>query len=98
MLGGKEWQIRNNNLIGLNTKITFMGPYWHHPVDEPASHLALDIVYDEDQPFTERYSNLESITDCSVYYRMNRYKTSSVFFIQVKNLLGKQYLGKKYNL
>ena len=98
ILGGKEWQIKDKNLFGLNMKFTFMGPYWYHPVNETETHLARDIVYDENQGFTDRYSNLESITDLTLSYRINGQKTSSLIKLQVRNIFGRQYQGKKYNL
>lgn len=98
LLGGKEWQIRDKNLLGFNMKFTFMGPYWYHPVNETETHLAQDIVYNENQGFTDRYSNLESITDLTLSYRINGQKTSSLIKLQVRNIFGKQYQGKKYNL
>ncbi len=98
LLGGKEWQIRDKNLLGLNFKFTFMGPHWFHPVDEEATHLAGDIVYDRMAPFNDRHSNPETNTDMTLTYRINGANSSSVLALQVKNLLGRQYQGKQYNL
>jgi len=98
VLGGKEWTIRQKNLLGFNLRVTAMGPHWYHPVDEEASHVAGDIVYDENEGFLDRYSDLETYTDLTVTYRINGERTSSIFALQVKNLIGKQYQGKTYNL
>ncbi|SMO91928.1 CarboxypepD_reg-like domain-containing protein [Saccharicrinis carchari] len=98
VLGGKEWEIRKKNLLGMNMKFTFMGPYWYLPVDEMKTQLAEDIIYDETEGFTDRFSNLESITDLTLNYRINRQNVSSVFKLQVRNLIGQQYQGKRYNL
>lgn len=98
VLGGKEWQIRDKNLLGMNMKFTFMGPYWYHPVDEMKTQLAEDIIYDETEGFTDRFSNLESITDLTLSYRINGQNVSSVFKLQMRNLIGRQYQGKRYNL
>ncbi len=98
LLGGKEWQIRDKNLLGVNMKFTFMGPYWYHPVDEVKTQEVKDIVYDENKGFTDRHSNMESITDLTLSYRINGQKVSSVIKLQVRNILGRQYQGKKYNL
>lgn len=84
--------------LGFNVKFTMMGPYWHHPVDLAATELAGEIIYAEDQPLSYRHSKLESITDISIKYRINSGRVSSVLTIQVRNLLGKQYLGKRFNL
>lgn len=98
ILGGKEWEIRKKNMLSLNFKFTFMGPYWHHPVDEAASNLAGTIVYADNKPFNYRNSNLEGMTDLTVNYRINGTKVSSIISLQIKNVQGRQYMGKKYNL
>lgn len=98
LLAGKEWLVKEKNLLGINLKFTFMGPYWHHPVDVNASDLAGEIIYAEEEPLSYRYSKLESITDLGITYRINSGRISSIFTLQVRNLLGKQYLGKRYNL
>ena len=98
LLGGKEWKINGKNMLSLNLKFTFMGPYWYHPVDLQSTDLEQTVVYAEHQPFSFRNSNLESMTDLTINYRINGLKTSSIFSLQVKNILGKQYMGKKYNL
>jgi len=98
VLGGKEWEINDKNLLGINLKFTFMGPYWYNPVDEQATRLAGTIIYDENSPFVDRYARLENISDLAVNYIINGSKGSSIITLQVKNILGKQYMGKKYNL
>ncbi|MFO8001290.1 MAG: hypothetical protein R6U46_08595, partial [Marinilabilia sp.] len=52
----------------------------------------------ETKPFTDRHSWMEPITDFTLTYRINQVRTSSVFALQVKNILGRQYQGKQYNL
>ncbi|WP_462319281.1 TonB-dependent receptor plug domain-containing protein, partial [Marinilabilia sp.] len=98
ILGGKEWQIRGKNLLGLNFKLSMIGPYWYHPVDEEATRMAGEVVYDEDQPFIYRYSDLETVTDLTLTYRFNNKRSSSVIALQVKNIAGRQYQGKRFNL
>ncbi|MEE4197826.1 MAG: TonB-dependent receptor [Bacteroidales bacterium] len=98
ILGGKEWTIKDKNLLGVNLKFSFLGPHWYYPVDPDASHLAGDIIYDDTQPFNDRYSNLETITDITLTYRINNQNYASVWAFQIKNILGKQYQGKNYNL
>jgi len=98
LLGGKEWVIKDKNMLSLNLKFTFMGPYWHHPVDEQATDLQEMVVYAENKPFTYRNTDLEAMTDLTVNYRINGTNASSIFSLQVKNIVGKQYMGKMYNL
>jgi len=98
LVGGKEWSIRKKDMLGVNAKITFFGPYWHQPVDVDATQLRGDIVYNEQRPFSYRNSNLETISDLTLTYRINHLRSSSIIAFQVKNVFGRQYLGKKYNL
>jgi hypothetical protein len=98
ILGGKEWTIRNKNLLGLNLKLSFVGPHWYYPVDESASILAGDIIYDENAGFNDRYSNLELLSDLTITYRVNKSRYSSIWGIQIKNIFGEQYQGKRFNL
>ncbi len=98
LLGGKEWVINDKNMLSMNLKFTFMGPYWHHPVNKSATHLQEMIVYAENKPFSYRNSDIESMTDLTVNYHINGTNTSSIFSVQVKNIVGKQYMGKMYNL
>lgn len=98
LLGGKEWLINEKNILGLNLKCTFMGPYWYHPVDEELTHQQGSIAYDENAPLNDRYSSLETISDFTISYRINRQNTSSVFTVQVRNIFGRQYQGKRYNV
>lgn len=97
-LAGKEWTVRNANLLGINGKVTLFGPYWHQPVDVEATRQKGEIVYNENESFNERHSNLETVSDLTLTYRINHIKSSSVFAFQVKNVVGRQYMGKKYNL
>jgi hypothetical protein len=90
--------VNEKDLFSINAKFTLMGPYWHYPVDESATEQAGEIIYAEDQPLSYRYSNIESITDLSISYRLHARQTSSIFTLQFRNLLGQQYLGKRYNL
>lgn len=98
LLGGKEWVINEKNLLSFNMKFSFMGPYWHHQVNKSATELQGEIVYADNKPFTYRNSDLEAMTDLTVNYRINGTNTSSILSLQVKNIAGKQYTGKMYNL
>lgn len=98
VLAGKEWLIRDKDMLSFNAKLTFMGPYWHHPVDETTTEIAGEIVYADEKPFVHRHSDFESITDVTLSYRINHQRVSSHFTLQVRNVLGRQYIGKRYNI
>lgn len=98
ILGGREWETGDRNLLGVNLRCTLMGPFWYHPVDAADSRLAQDVVYDQEMPFTDRHSNLEAVNDITVHFRINGKGRSSVISLQVNNFIGRQYQGKRYNL
>lgn len=41
---------------------------------------------------------MEYMSDITFSYRINNVKTASIFALQLKNFMGKQYQGKKFNL
>lgn len=98
LLGGKEFTIKGKNNLGLNLKLTLMGPYLFQPVNTKASLLAQDIIYDSNSPFVYRNSSVEYMSDVTFSYSINNVKTASIFVVQLKNFMGRQYQGKKFNL
>lgn len=38
------------------------------------------------------------VNDLSIHYRINRLGRSSVIALRVNNIIGRQYMGKKFNL
>ncbi|TCO08915.1 TonB-dependent receptor [Natronoflexus pectinivorans] len=98
ILGGREFMIDHNKLLGISLKFTFMGPEWHHEPDIEKTTEQGNIVYNEFSPFNYRHSSLETATDLSITYRINRENRSGIWALQVKNLVGRQYQRKAYNL
>ncbi|HEY4784630.1 MAG TPA: TonB-dependent receptor, partial [Bacteroidales bacterium] len=47
LLGGKEWTLNNKNLLSVSGKLTFMGGDRISPLDEKASLVKKEAVYDE---------------------------------------------------
>lgn len=95
---GKEVRIGTNKILSINFRTTISGPQWYQPVDEIQTAKLGEVIYDQSQPFNFRESNIETASDATITYRVNHARSSSTIAIQLKNLIGKEYIGKKYNL
>lgn len=102
LLGGKEFTFRRKNglsrVLGLNARIALSGFRPSSPVDSKATLEQQEIVFDESTPFTHRRKGVSPVSDISVTYRVNYKKCSGTVAVQVKNLIGKQYMGQVFNL
>ena len=100
-LGGKEFTFRRKNglsrVLGLNARITLSGFRPSSPVDLKATLEQQEVVYDETRPFTHRRKGISPVSDISITYRVNYKRCSGIVALQVKNLIGKQYMGQVFN-
>ncbi|MEX0927895.1 MAG: hypothetical protein WDZ53_00715 [Balneolales bacterium] len=96
---GREFIIDDNNkVLGLNTRLTFVG-------GERVSSLLIEEttrerreIYDEMRAFEEQYPS-SFMVDLTATFRMNRMSYSSVWALQVKNMLGApMYQGEYFNI
>ena len=100
ILGGKEWKVgrgHKNNSIGINGKFSINGGDRLTPVDEEASYLAREVIYDENRAFED-----QKPTSFYLYftlnYRKNKNKHASIWSFQILNALGApEYFGYRYN-
>lgn len=92
---GKEWVVgkQNQNTFGLNTRIFFHGGERYSPIDEQASALEHDIVFDDTKAFTKKF-NPSINGDVSVSYRINKRKLSHEFALKILNVGG--YTGAHF--
>ncbi len=100
LMVGKEWQLgkRNkSNVVGISGRLNFTGGDRISPVDVEASEIAQDVIYDETRAFEDRKPNVFHF-DVSLNYRINKPKHSSIFSIQIINVLGSpEFYGYIYN-
>ncbi len=99
-VGGKEWKVgreHKNNTIGLNGKFSMLGGDRITPVDEEATYLAQEVIYDESRAFENRKPNVYYL-HFTLNYRKNKPKHASIWSFQVMNALGTpEFFGYKYN-
>jgi hypothetical protein len=100
LLGGKEWKVGNNknNSIGINGQLSMIGGDRISPVDEVATHLAKEVIYDETRAFEDSNPNVYYL-NVTFNYRKNKKKHASIWSFQILNALGSpEVFGYKYNL
>ena len=89
-LAGKEFGVGRNkdkNILGINGRISVIGEQKIAPVDFEQSILDQEIVRDWSKPFSVQ-NKADVFVDLTLTFRRNKAKYSSVWAIQVKNVLG----------
>lgn len=98
-LFGKEWTTghQKNNIIGINWKFSLLGGDRISPVDQAASALARDVIYNESKAFSERKPAVYYL-DFSASWQRNKPRYSATWSFQFVNLLfQKEFYGHRYN-
>lgn len=89
MLGGREFQLKKNNILSMNTRLTLMGGERTAPVLEAESIEAQFILLDQNRAF-EKVLTANRYMDITINYRMNHTNASHVLSLMVKNILGSE--------
>jgi hypothetical protein len=92
LLFGKEFTLRNNRIFGINGRFNFMGGDRFSPVDIAKSEQEKSVIYDETKAYSVRSPATQYI-DLTLTYRINKQRHSSVWALQVKNVLGAPMYG-----
>lgn len=95
-LVGREFQVGARNLFGANVRVAALGGERRSPVDEAASVLREEVVYDETHAFAERAPALW-LVDLALTYRLNGRRVSQVWALQLKNALATKDTALDYN-
>jgi len=99
LLAGKEWRTgrKNNNIFGLNGKVTYMGGDHISPVNVQASLEEKDVVYDEYHAFSNRKPDVLYVST-TISYRINKAHHASIWSLQLLNVTGtREFNGYRYN-
>lgn len=96
-LVGKEFTVKQKNLLGLNLKATYSGGEWYVPVNEVESRAQNRTVYDYPQAYQNQLPAF-LYTDFTLTYRVNHQKYAGIWAIQIKNVLNhRPVIGYRYN-
>lgn len=86
-LAGKEWMVgkRKQNMFSVNARLFFHGGDRYTPVDEDKTNEEHDIILDESNAFSKKFSPVLN-GDISVNYRINKRKLSHEFSLKMLNV------------
>ncbi len=99
LLFGKEWVLGSsrNKILGVNGRLNILGGQRITPVNRELSYQTAQIVYDHSRVFEEQKPMVHHL-NASVVYRINKKKHSSIWSLQVMNILGtEEFYGYNYN-
>ncbi len=99
ILAGKEFVLgaAKNKFLGINMRGVISGGNYYTPILEEASSAAQQPVYDETNAFSKK-EKINKFVNLSLTYRINKQKYSSVFAIQLNNVLKEPQYGEyEYN-
>lgn len=88
ILAGKDFpMMMSKNILSVNIRASYSGEERIAPLNVEQSIEKKEAVFDNSRAFEARYP-ADVFADISVSYRVNRGKVSSLFYAQVKNVLG----------
>ena len=99
LLFGKEWALGDskNKILGVNGRLNILGGHRTAPLDRDLSNQQGKVIFDYSKQFEDQKPNLYYL-NASVNYRINKKKHTSIWSLQVINLLGvKEHYGYVYS-
>ncbi|MFC2123392.1 carboxypeptidase-like regulatory domain-containing protein [Bacteroidota bacterium] len=99
VLFGKEWVLgaRNNKILGVNVRVNLLGGKRITPVNNYLSQIKQEVIYDYTRPFEDQLPGINFVY-ATVNYRINRKNHSSIWSLQMSNLLAAdEFYGYYYN-
>lgn len=99
ILAGKEFilseKTNRKNILGLNTKISYLGGRRLLPINEMASQLAGKPIFEEQHAF-EKSNDAVFFVNMGVQFRMERRRVTHEIKLDVQNLTGQQAIVDYY--
>lgn len=95
LLAGKEWMVKNNNVLGVNAKVTYMGGLRYTPALYQESIEAQLYKPDYSKSFESQFPASTGV-DLSITYRINKKKYSGIWYLMMKNALLQPDYGDPY--
>jgi len=86
LLAGKEWMLRDKNILGISAKITYMGGLRYTPALYDESIAAQMYKPDNSHAYEKQFPSSTGV-DLTITYRINKKKYTGVWSLMVKNAL-----------
>jgi hypothetical protein len=99
VLMGKEWQMgrARQNTLSLNIRVSYQGGNRFSPVDEAASRLRKEVVYDENKAYSLQSDPMTNVHFTAIY-KINKRNRSSEIALKILNLTQQaDFRGHLYN-
>ncbi|WP_347923394.1 TonB-dependent receptor [Pontimicrobium sp. SW4] len=99
-LAGKEFRIGKNkqNVLGLNLRLSIQGGDRYSIIDNTASVMEQDVIYNETTPFTEK-AKTSFMTHFTMNYEWYKKKTTQKLSLKILNATNyKEFQGHRYNI
>ncbi len=100
VLVGKEFRLgkEKQNLLGFNVRWSIQGGDRYSIIDQSASMIEQDVIYDESTPFTEQ-TKPSSVLHFTLNYEWFKKNTSHKLSLKILNGTNfEEFLGHRYNL
>ena len=95
LLAGKEWMIKNKNVLGVSAKVTCMGGMRYTPALYKESIAAQFYLPDDSNAFEGQFPSSTGL-DLSINYRVNKKNYTGVWYFMIKNALLQPDYGDPY--
>ena len=86
LLAGKEWMVKNKNILGVSAKVTYMGGLRYTPVNYEESMAAKWALPDNSRAYESQFPSTTGV-DLSITYKVNKAKYSGTWYFMMKNTL-----------
>ncbi len=86
LLAGKEWMLKDVNVLGVSAKVTYMGGLRYTPVLYEESMAANWALPDHSRAFESQFPSTTGV-DLSITYKVNKEKYSGTWYFMIKNAL-----------
>jgi outer membrane receptor protein involved in Fe transport len=99
VLGGKEWQLgeQQQNVFSINTRFTFQGGDPFTPVNNEASIMAKEVIYDDARAYSKQTPS-SLILHFTTSYKINKQKKSHEIALKIINVnMYSDFFGFRYN-
>ena len=95
LLAGKEWMIKNKNILGVSAKVTYMGGLRYTPALYEESIAAQLYKPDNSKAFESQFPSTTGV-DLSITYKVNKNKYTGTWYFMIKNALLQPDYGDPY--
>jgi hypothetical protein len=86
LLAGKEWMIKDKNVLGVSAKVTYMGGLRYTPVLYEESMAAKWALPDHSRAYEGQFPSTTGV-DLSITYKVNKEKYTGTWYFMIKNAL-----------